>query len=278
MCQIIARIILKISLLITTYNRPDALEAVLTSISEQFVLPDQIIIADDGSDDRTRLLIEKYQNIRNVPLLHAWQEDLGFRVAEIRNRALAMVIHDYVIMIDGDIILERNFIRDHISHAQSGFFLQGARNLLTPEKTAEILKTPAVYPHFSYAEKGVEQRLEKRLLSFRAPWLTRILKRPSLHDMSAIRTCNMSFFYADLLAINGFNNEFVGWGREDSDLVARLFNYGVQRYNIKFSAIGYHLYHKEEPRTALQSNDILLNRSIEEKLVYVKNGLSKFLN
>ncbi|ERJ60638.1 glycosyltransferase family 2 protein [Sphingobacterium paucimobilis] len=268
---------MNISLLITTYNRPDALEAVLTSIRFQSIKPQQVIVADDGSDDRTRILIENFQDKYGISVDHVWHEDLGFRVAEIRNRALAQVKHEYVVMIDSDIVMDENFIKDHRDNAKIGFFLQGGRNLLSPELTDKILLTPDVYPRFRYAEKGVEMRLEKRLLSFRAPWLTRLYKRELVNELSGIRTCNMSFFFNDLLAVNGFNNEFVGWGREDSELVVRLFNYGVKRYNIKFSALCYHLYHKEESRASLPENEMILDATIKKRLVRCENGLTKFL-
>ncbi|WP_454881698.1 glycosyltransferase family 2 protein [Sphingobacterium detergens] len=268
---------MRVALLITTYNRPDALEAVLNSVEHQSLKPIQVIIADDGSDDRTFSVIQKYLHKGAIPILHSWHEDKGFRLAESRNRGLALVESDYVIMIDGDMILDKHFIEDHVANAQRGFFLQGGRCLLTPDFSEEILKNVALYPDFHYMRKGIESRFEKRLTAFRAPWLTKIWKKEIEYSHKAIRGCNMSFFMDDIIAVNGFNNDMIGWGREDSEFVERLFNSGIKRYNIKFSALGYHLYHVESSRESLPENDRILRNAMDNKLQYCSNGLNKFL-
>ncbi len=267
---------MKADLIITTYNRPDALEAVLISVMQQTMLPGQVIVADDGSTDSTRQLIKQYQERFPTRLLHSWQADDGFRAAQSRNRALAQVDSAYVIMIDGDMILERHFVEDHIRHAREGCFLQAGRILLTESKTKEILKDPARSFIPNIFDSGIESRLEKRLTAFRAVWLATLWKK-ELKNRGKVRSCNMSFFMEDIKRVNGFNNTFVGWGREDSEFVARLLNAGVKGILIKFVALGYHLYHKEEPRAALTQNDEILRMTINSKSVYCTDGLSKFL-
>lgn len=268
---------MKVSLLITTYNRPDALEMVLNSIEYQVRKPDQVIVADDGSDDRTASVIQKFQRKWQIPLVHSWHEDHGFRLAESRNKGLALIDTEYVIMIDGDMILDKCFVNDHVVNATTGFFLQGGRCLLTAEYTQRLLKSPQVYPDFGYMKKGIESRLEKRLTAFRAPWLTKIWKKEIKYSHKAIRGCNMSFFMEDVKAVNGFNNDMIGWGREDSEFVERLFNQGIKRHNIKFSALAYHLYHIESSRVSLPENDQILHFAIDHKLKRCANGLNKFL-
>lgn len=264
-------------LIITTYNRPDALEAVLLSILAQTVLPFQVIVADDGSGIATRDLIHKYQNIFPIQLIHSWQEDDGFRAAESRNKALSFVKSEYVIMIDGDMILENHFIEDHLSFSQEGCFIQGGRLLMTKRKTDLILKNSNIAPKLNILTTGIESRLEKRLTAFRSKFLANLFVK-NLSDKRKVRSCNMSFFYKDVLAINGFNNMFVGWGREDSEFVERLFNIGVRGNIVKFVALGYHLYHKEEPKNSLPENDELLKYTIDNKLTRCEDGLSKFVN
>ena len=104
---------MKTTLIVTTYNRPDALEAVLKSIERQVVMPDEVIVADDGSRDETRQLVERFMSGFPTTLLHCWHEDKGFRLSEIRNRAILQSSGDYIIMVDGDMVLNRNFVRDH---------------------------------------------------------------------------------------------------------------------------------------------------------------------
>ena len=69
----------KVSLLISTYNWEDALRLCLLSASIQTVSPDEIVIADDGSREDTRKLIDDFRVVLKVPIVHIWQEDKGFR-------------------------------------------------------------------------------------------------------------------------------------------------------------------------------------------------------
>ncbi len=267
---------MKADLLITTYNRPEALEAVFMSIGRQTVMPHKIIVADDGSGAETATLIKKYQSIFDMELVHAWQEDQGFRAAESRNNGLAHVESPYVIIIDGDMLLGKYFIQDHLYFAERGHFIQGGRVMLTEEKTRELLQVLDAKRTFQYLEKGVESRLEKKITAFRSILLA-ALTQQKLVNKRKVRSCNMSFFMEDILRVNGFNNEFVGWGREDSEFVERLNNAGVQGKLLKFTLLAYHLYHKEETRASLPQNDELLNKTIATKLVRCEDGLSKFL-
>ncbi|NGM63276.1 glycosyltransferase [Sphingobacterium sp. SGG-5] len=267
---------MKADLIITTYNRPDALEAVLVSVIHQTVMPNRVIIADDGSTGFTKDLIQRYQEIFPTRLLYEWQENEGFRAAQSRNRALAQVEAEYVIIIDGDMVLEKHFVEDHITYARKGCFLQGGRILLTERKTQEVLQEPGHLFAPSIFDKGLESRIEKQLTAFRSTWLARLWGK-ELKDRNKIRSCNMSFYMTDIKRVNGFNNAFIGWGREDSEFVARLINSGIKGVIIKFVALGYHLYHQEENRAALDRNDELLRRAIENKLTYCADGLSKFL-
>ena len=263
-------------LIITTYNRPDALEAVLLSLIDQTVQPNQVIIADDGSTNETHALIEKYKNILSVKLIHSWHEDNGFRAAESRNKALSLVKSDYVIIVDGDMVLENHFIEDHLSFAEKGFFLQGGRVLMTAKLSNAILENPSVKVNLGPFSSGIESRIEKKLTAFRSPILGKFFAK-TLNNRNKVRSCNMSFFYKDIIAVNGFNNKFVGWGREDSEFVERLIHNGIQGKLVKFVALGYHLYHKEESRKALLENDQLLHVTIENKLTWCDDGLSKYL-
>lgn len=264
------------SLIITTYNRPDALEAVLQSVLEQEVLPNEVIVADDGSREETRKVIEDFQKIAPIPIKHAWQPDNGFRLAESRNRALAQAEYDYVIIIDGDMVLHPKFVMDHIRVAQKGVFVQGSRVILTEEKTQSLLNNPRQYRVLHWYEKGLEKRLEKRFSAIRIPFISNLIRSKVKKDYyKGIRGCNMAFFREDALAINGFNSHFVGWGREDSEFVARFFNNGGKRANLKFAAIAYHLWHNEATRASLPENDKLLEQAIKERLVFCENGAAQ---
>ncbi|MFN5557749.1 MAG: glycosyltransferase family 2 protein [Chryseotalea sp.] len=259
---------LRVSLLITTYNRKDALELVLLSIKEQTVLPIEVIVADDGSREDTKILLERMAKNFPVPLIHSWQEDNGFRAARSRNVAMKKAIGEYIVMIDGDIVLNRFFIQDHIRNAAKGFYLQGSRVLLLDKKTKQAIHQKLI--QFSFFSTGLKNRLN----TIRSKFLSQLFSKEN-NNIYRVRSMNISFWKTDYEKINGFNNEFVGWGREDSEFAARMWHAGIKRKHIKFAAFGYHLYHNEQPRTALPQNQALLDKTIKEKLITCDNGLNQ---
>jgi len=256
----------KVSLLITTYNWPQALFLSIMSALKQTILPAEIIIADDGSTHETATMIQSID--APIPIIHSWQEDNGFRAAGSRNRAIAKANGDYIIGIDGDMILEKHFIEDHLSCAQKGRYLQGSRVLLTPAKSLVVLENHVTT--FSRFEAGLQNRLN----ALRLPWLSRILCQDN-EKTKGIRSCNFSLFKEDIIKVNGFNEDFVGWGREDSEFVQRLYHNGVKRKNLKFSALQYHLYHDEG--SACETNDAILEKTLSEQSRWCKKGIDQYI-
>ncbi len=257
-----------ISLIITTYNRLDALELVLLSVLAQRVMPDEVIIADDGSAKETQELIQKYQSIFTVPLIHSWQEDKGFRAARSRNLAISKSSSAYIIVLDGDMVLHPMFINDHKIYAQRGFFVNGSRALLSEKSTQKHLQERKhVIRWWNFGVMAKENAI-------RMPWLHKIIKG-QLTGPEGVRSANMGFWKSDLIEVGGFDEAFVGWGREDSELAVRLMNAKVNRKNLKFAAIGFHLYHREEPRDHFSENDALLKESIQKKIIIARKSLLK---
>ena len=261
---------MRISLIVATYNRPDALLLVLKSIHCQSLQPNEVIIADDGSDEKTKNLISDYRAQTNLEIIHSFQEDLGFRAAESRNRAISMASSDYIVLIDGDMILHPEFIMNHSKNAQPGYFIQGSRVLLSKKKTREVIKEKQII--FNFFSSGLNNRLNSIYSNF----LSKLFSS-NKNYLKGVKTCNMSFFRKDCISVNGFNNEFKGWGREDSEFVVRLLNKGIHRKTLKFSAIQYHLWHNEANRSSLLVNDKLLQKVIAEELDWCENGINKFL-
>ncbi len=261
---------MKLSLIIATYNWPDALVLTLKSIENQTISPDEVIIADDGSSDETQKVISKFQQDSELKIIHSWQEDLGFRVAKSRNKAIAKSCGDYIILIDGDIILHPKFVQDHVNNAQVGYFIQGTRVLLTQDKTRETLKRMSI--NFSFLSKGIKNRKNAIYSDF----LTKLFSI-KMNYLRGIKTSNMAFFKQDCVNVNGFNNDFEGWGREDSEFAVRLLNSGISRKNIRFNAIQFHLWHFEITRESLSQNNVILNSSINNKSNWCINGIDKYL-
>ncbi len=259
---------MRISLVITTFNRPDALGLVLASGFDQSLPPLEIIVADDGSGPETGNLVRSFAETSSVPVLHSWQQDRGFRAARSRNRAMAMARGDYLVYIDGDMLLERHFIEDHAHWAQPGYFVQGSRTLLDERITRQMISSQK--RDFSFLAAGVGNRKN----CIRSTFLARLFSR-TREDLPGVRTCNFAFWKKDGIAVNGFNEDFVGWGREDSEFAARLLHHGVARRNLRFNAIAYHLYHSEHSRESLPENDRILAATVIQKKTWCENGVNQ---
>lgn len=261
------------SLIVTTFNRPDALELVLSSALAQSMLPAEILVADDGSGDATREVVHRFVprfGERDVAVHHVWHSDEGFRAAAIRNRALARSGGEYVLLIDGDCVLHPDFVVTHLAFARPRQFVQGTRVLLDQARTQRALA--AGETRFGVFGRGVGNRLNALPLGA----LSRFVPTPT-DPLSGVRSCNMGFWRDDAILVNGFDERFTGWGREDSDFVARLMRARVRRRKLKFGGIMYHLWHPEQPRDALPANDALLATTLGSDAIRAEDGMEKYM-
>ena len=261
---------MKVALIISTYNRLDALEIVIHSVISQTHQPNEIIIADDGSTNETREIINTFKTKYNLNIIHSWQKDKGFRLSKSRNKAIAKVSSDLIILIDGDVILDKDFVKDHVNFSKKGFFSSGSRVLLNKNATDDAINNKKLC--FNIFSRGISNR-KNMIRNSIASFISSIPNK----SIKGIRGCNISFFYEDYLKVNGFNNDFEGWGREDTEFVIRLFNIGIKRRNLRFGGIQYHLWHGNESDDRLMCNDKILMRTIQEKLSWCQNGVDKFL-
>jgi glycosyltransferase involved in cell wall biosynthesis len=261
---------MRVSLIITTYNWKEALAVVLASALAQTRLPEEIIVADDGSGDGTERVVAEFAARAPVPVIHCWQEDKGFRAAMCRNRAIARACGRYIILVDGDIVMESHFVEDHLAAARRGFFVQGGRVLLDERQTSSALAGDGV--KCSLFAKGLGNRKN----CFRSRLLCRIASGAS-RGLGGIKTCNLAFFREDALTVNGFDEDFVGWGREDSDFAARLLNSGLRRRTLRFAAVAMHLHHPVQSRDRLGRNDERLEETIRLGKVRCLNGIEQYL-
>jgi glycosyltransferase involved in cell wall biosynthesis len=261
------------SLIISTYNRPDALALCLQSVMKQNVMPLQIIIADDGSGEPTRKLIDTFKKTIPVPLLHVWQEDSGYQLSKIRNRAFAAATGQYIIQADGDLIFHTDFIRDHLSFAKPGYFVSGSRTNINEAVTGKLLLSGQA-PKLHYYSAG----LTKRYNAFRNTLLQMLNAQAGApgKNIHYVLGCNMAFFKKDLLLVNGYNEAFTGWGKEDNDIAARLVNAGVKLRMLKFGAVVFHLWHREADKNKVSTNEHLFHESLKNNVTFTPLGMNQY--
>jgi len=264
-----------VSLIISTYNWPDALACTLWSAMRQSRPPDEIIVADDGSKEDTGQRIREISALQGIPILHIWQEDEGFQLAKIRNKAFAESRGDYIIQVDGDVLLHRDFIKDHLRTARPNSFVQGGRVVLGPTISKKILhqqpkRITIFQPDIHRREEGIRCIPLANFLSSRYR---------NRHPIYFARGANMAFWKKDLIEVNGYNENFANWGHEDSELTLRLLNAGKKKLYLKFSGIVYHIYHPEHHSKKNDAeNEKLLMATKQAGTIYTPIGLAQYIH
>ena len=259
------------SLIICTFNWPKALELVLLSVNSQSELPNEVIVADDGSDKSTAIVIEKFSKKTSIPVVHSWQKDNGCRIPHSRNRAISKSKYEYIIMVDGDTVMHKDFVKDHKRFAQKKIYIQGSRVLLQSEFTNQIISNGEFKkPHFFLHDSKNKTNM------LNIPFLSKVMSYFKSQNLNRIRGCNYSLFKEDILSVNGFNEDITTWGREDSEFVQRLFNNGVKKLHLKFSGIQYHLYHIEREHNNI--NDNILQNTINKKEKWCTSGIDRYFS
>lgn len=263
-----------ISLIISTYNRPDALCAVLAGCFGQSDRNFEIIIADDGSGEETRACIDSLRPLSPVPLYHVWQPDDGFRLAMARNRGILQARGAYVILLDGDCIPQRDFIAQHRRLAQPGAMLTGSRVLLDRDFTARVLAEGLDLQRLSAGAwlrlraGGAINKCAPLLVSL--PDTLRLYKQFSYRR---IKGCNLAAWRSDLELVNGFDETFLGWGHEDADLVLRMHNAGVRRKSGSYATEVLHLWHLEAERVHAETNKARVRERAQLGTIEAARGL-----
>jgi glycosyltransferase involved in cell wall biosynthesis len=264
-----------ISVIVSTYNREDALRAVLRALSHQSDRNFEIIVADDGSGPATADVVREWALRTALPIKHVWHDDRGFRLSDIRNRGIHESAGIYIVFLDGDCLARPNFVAGHRRLAEAGWFVTGTRILLSPELTDRILRQ-RLEPESWGPARWLLPRARGELNRF-APLLN--LRVGTMRKLTArrwrgARGSNMAFWRADLEKVDGFDASFSGWGREDSDLFIRLIRAGVRRKDGRFATGVLHLWHPEADRSRLAENDRQLDELLNSTRITARCGLS----
>jgi glycosyltransferase involved in cell wall biosynthesis len=257
-------------LVVTTYDRPDALARVLTSVRGQSLWPDEVVVAEDGSGPVTAEVVRRFASLARCAVRHVTQPHDGFQAGRIRNAAIASTACDYVLLLDGDMVAHPKFIEDHVAHARRGYFSQGVRVALDARATRMQLEPGAGIPGPLAPGLGGL----RRSYALRSPAMSALLHRAA-NSIVAIKSCNQGFWRADLLAVNGFDEQMRGWGSEDKELCARLENAGVRRQTLLFAAIAFHLDHPPACRDSASANRALWRETVRSRRTRCDAGIDR---
>ncbi|MBI3056830.1 MAG: glycosyltransferase family 2 protein [Betaproteobacteria bacterium] len=255
---------MRIAVIVTTYNRPDALAAVLAGYRAQRDAKFELIVADDGSTEDTRAVVAAFKSRAQFPVAHVWHEDRGFRAAAIRNRAIAATSAEYIVFSDGDCVPAQRFVAQHQRFAERGWFVAGNRILLSEAFTRRVLG--AALPIHEWNR-----------------WLPLVTLPDSGFRKSApqrwegVKTCNLAAWRDDLLRVNGLDETYEGWGLEDSDLVIRMLHAGVKHKSARFAAPLFHLWHPDNDRSRLTDNQRRLDAILHSGRMAAQLGISQYL-
>lgn len=259
-----------VSIVLATYNWPEALKLVIQSLATQTDKNFEVVIADDGSKASTRELIDQLKQDSSFRIQHEWQEDKGFRKSRILNQAIKSAKGEYLIFLDGDCIVQPDFVEQHRKLAKVGHLVTGGRVLLGPKITMKLCRD-GTWSYSSWIWKAIVYRLTGQINK----WLPLIAKLPDMQiriydqfKWSRIKGCNMAAWKVDVLRINGFDESLEGWGHEDADFVFRLQNIGIKRKSGSWATEVLHLWHKmADKATARKNAEIVRAKILAKKVV-----------
>ncbi|MDI6027118.1 glycosyltransferase family 2 protein [Corticibacterium sp. UT-5YL-CI-8] len=253
-----------ITVIVSTYNWPEALSLSLQSLAKQTDLDFEIIVADDGSRAETANLIKAFSQASPVPVLHVWQEDDGFRKARILNQAIRAARGGYLVFLDGDCIAQEDFIARHRLLSRPGYVVTGSRILMS-ETLSKALCAKGVVDLPSVRRKAIGLRLKgdiSKLLSLLLKFPDNPFRNYRKFQWRRIKGCNFSCWKSDALAVDGYDEAYIGWGHEDADFVFRLYEAGIDRRSGAFATEVLHIWHREADRSQARSNETMLAERI----------------
>ena len=251
----------KTSLIISTYNQPEFLRLAILSAWEQTYLPDEIVIADDGSREETAELVRELKKTSRVPITHVWQPDDGYRLMLSLNNAVAVSTNEYLIFLDGDCYLNKYFVEDHLSYAEKGYFVCGRRVNIRENRKKFILRTGNRRITFFSWGTG------KKFHAIRSHRLAKLhLKGGLLHKKGGMAGANFAAWRTDFEKVNGFNERLAGYSGCDYELACRFDDAGIPMKKMVHLGIAYHFDHPLTKRVRWDSE----NNEVEKMMTLVR--------
>jgi glycosyltransferase involved in cell wall biosynthesis len=272
---------MKLSVIISTYNAEEWLHKVLLGYAIQSEQDFEVIIADDGSTDKTKSVIDSFRSQFKHPIQHVWQEDIGFRKCKILNIAVENSKSDYLLFTDGDCIPRNDFIKKHLIYREKGYFLSGGYFKL-PMAISKAISDETILNQDCFKMNWLKKNgfslnfkssklVQNRFFAAFMNWITPTKRSWNGH--------NSSGYKADIVAINGFN-ELLDYGGEDREMGERLFNNGILSKQIRYSAICVHLDHS---RNYIDPEKVKYNLEVRKynsknKVTWIETGIQKTSN
>jgi GT2 family glycosyltransferase len=266
-----------ITVIVSAYERPKHLWLNLLGLSQQTVCPGEIIVADDGSGEEVRSVAKRFASESKTRVVHVWQPHEDYRLARSRNNAIRAARGEYLVFIDQDCIASPDFVAAHVTGRRLGVFRAGWCVFLDEERSARLTEEAIRNGQFeglATADEMKTLRKMQRKDNFYAFFRRRL--RP-IKFKPKLRGGNFSIHKADLEKVNGFDENYVGWGQEDDDLGRRLYLAGIIGESVVASAITFHLHHSPPADAAARWRD---GRNVEYFLrkdvpPFAENGLKK---
>jgi glycosyltransferase involved in cell wall biosynthesis len=266
----------KVSVLLATYEMPWHLELVLAALSRQRFRDFEIFLCDDGSGPATRAVVKASMKTLGVPLTHLWQENHGFRKCRILNDAIRRSRGELLVFLDGDCVPHRDFVGDHWKTREAGTFGAGRRvevskrigdRLTIGDIRSGLLDRPSIRLLFDHIF-GETENWNRTIRWGTKPWVRALLR---LEEVADLKGCNFSAYREDLFAINGFDEAYEGYGREDTDVEIRMLHYGLRRRSLKGIALQFHIWH--DRREFTPANEALLEAARNSRRIRCERGI-----
>lgn len=266
---------MKIGVVISTYNNPAYLKLTLEGFCNQTRIPDEVVIADDGSTESTRILIDSFRD--RLPIKHVWHEDRGFQKSEILNKAIVASESEYLIFTDQDCIPREDFVAVHEKYACPGKFISAGYFKMNEEVSRQVglgeIMDGSVFDMAWLISKGQERSFKMTKL-LRKGWYAAFMNAVTPTSASW-NGCNSSGWRSDMIAVNGFNED-MHYGGQDREFGERLWNLGLKSIQLRYSAITMHLYHKRPYATAesIAANRAIRSNTRKNRIVRTPHGIS----
>lgn len=267
---------MKISFIVLTYNRTDALLAVLRSLARQCGANHEVLVADDGSNAMQVGMLRQNCPTFKCPVRHVWHADTGFTAAAARNLGAFHASGEYLVFLDGDCVPGRSFVKAHTRLAEKFCFVNGSRVLLSPSLTLRVVHQQIDLLDQSWAFwTAARLKGDSNKLLHMLGWPSDLFRVKQGFEWKGIRSCNLAVWRKDFLTVNGFDETFEGWGHEDADLVLRLSHSGVLRKNGFWSTEVYHLWHPEQQRHKESANRVKVLDRMNICQIRAERGLAE---